>query len=196
LKRESDNLNVNPFRLTTQYEEFRNILPSTINYQETGKDEINSQSKQSNEIKASKKETKEENVKLPSSFADRYSDEIASTSKIKQYQLFGSKFKTELLKEAKELQHQHKQELQEAEKIERIVTNVSDMITEFVYLLQSQTDSVDNIHDAAVYATEYVKDADVELQKTIDRSKSHSRNMVVLIIVLSFLLLILDYFTP
>ena len=73
---------------------------------------------------------------LPSYFASRYEDEIASTSKISEYKSLGEKYKSILLKEAKELQIRFSKDLQVANKMESTVNSISTMLTEFVEIIQ------------------------------------------------------------
>ena len=70
------------------------------------------------------------------------------------------------------------------------------MLSEFSHLLQSQSEIVDDVHSAAVYATDHVKQTDDELLLTIERSQSHTRNMAILTIGLAVLLLLLDLLSP
>lgn len=133
---------------------------------------------------------------IQASFAERYEGEIASQSKINQYAKLGAKYKSILLKEAKDLQIRFSKDMQEVNKMETTVNNISSMLTEFTRILQSQSDLVAEVHEAAQDATEHVQLTDDQLLLTLERSQSHSRNMVILTVGLGLLLLILDFVTP
>lgn len=149
-------------------------------------------------LSATKKQqvTREEPKPLPLYFADRYQDEIASTAKIGEYKALGEKYKSILLKEAKELQVRFSKDLQVANNMESTVNGISTMLTEFVSIIQAQSDIVEDVHQAAVDTTDQVKLADDELMLTLERSQSHSRNMAFLTVGLGLLLLLLDWVTP
>lgn len=132
---------------------------------------------------------------LTQSFVDRYEAEIAPPSRLKEYKSIASKHKDILLKESKDLQVQYSEDLKEAHKMEHTVGHISRLLMEFVQILQTQRDSVDDVHVAGKQATDLVNDTDSELQLTIERSESHSRTMVILTVGFAIFLLILDFVT-
>jgi hypothetical protein len=132
---------------------------------------------------------------LTQSFVDRYEAEIAPPTRLKEYKSIATKHKEILLKESKDLQVQYSEDLKEAHKMEHTVGHISRLLMEFVQILQTQRDSVDDVHVAGKQATDLVKDTDSELQLTIERSESHSRTMVILTVGLAILLLLLDFVT-
>jgi len=133
---------------------------------------------------------------LTQSFVDRYEAEIAPPVRLKEYQAIARKHKEVLLRESKDLQSQYSDDLKQAHKMESTVGHISRLLTEFVQILQTQRDSVDEVHTAGKQATDLVKDTDHELQLTIERSESHSRTMTLLAVGLALLLLLLDWVTP
>ena len=154
------------------------------------------------------KARKEENDLLPSrskkiilppinqSFVDRYESEIAPPKQLKEYHELGIKHKKILLKESQTLRVQYSSDLLEATKMEKTVQHVSNMLIEFVNILQGQRDNVDDVNSCGKATLEFVKDTDGELALTIQRSESHSKSMMFLTVGLAFLLLLLDYITP
>jgi ABC-type Na+ efflux pump permease subunit len=133
---------------------------------------------------------------LPQSFVDRYESEVAPPAKLKEYQSIASKHKSILLKESKMLQAQYSEDLREAHKMEITVTQISSYLAEFVQILHSQRDAVEDIHSASKTATQHVKQTDSELTTTIERTESHQRSIVILVVGLALLLLLLDFVTP
>eukprot|EP00600_Ochromonadales_sp_CCMP1393_P004357 CAMPEP_0174991832 /NCGR_PEP_ID=MMETSP0004_2-20121128/22146_1 /TAXON_ID=420556 /ORGANISM="Ochromonas sp., Strain CCMP1393" /LENGTH=288 /DNA_ID=CAMNT_0016245695 /DNA_START=179 /DNA_END=1048 /DNA_ORIENTATION=- len=127
------------------------------------------------------------------SFAQRYIDEIAPISKLKEYTDVATKHKEALLREAKILKVQFSDDMQQSQRMERTVSNISSLVGEFVHMLEQQSEVVETVCEVSVDATEAVKATDVELQLTIDRSQSHQWNMVGFIVGMAFLLLLLDY---
>lgn len=133
---------------------------------------------------------------LDSNFASRYEDEIASTTKLKEYKALGTKHKDILMKEAHTLQTKYNEDIVLAKQIESTVTNISTCLNEFTNILRGQTGLVDELYETALDATDFVNQADKELQLTIKRSTSHSRNISFLAVGLAVLLLLLDFLTP
>jgi hypothetical protein len=70
------------------------------------------------------------------------------------------------------------------------------MMAEFAQLVESQSEGVEDIHTAGKEATRQVTSTALELQLTLDRSRSHEWSMTIFILLLSFLLLALDAITP
>ena len=134
--------------------------------------------------------------KLSKSFADRYEDEIAPQSKLKEYKQLTEKHKLICEKDTKKLQEKFSEDMQETSKMETAVEQISYLLTEFVNILQAQSEQVKDLEGTGKVATEHVLDTDKELILTIKRSTSHQRNMVFLYVGLALLLLILDYITP
>ena len=130
------------------------------------------------------------------SFVSRYEDEIASAAKIKEYKAIGTKHKESLMKEAYHMQTKFKNDIVEAKQVEQTVEGISNMLTQFTQILRGQTGLVDELYETALDATDFVSQADKELQLTIKRSTSHSRNIMFLALGLAVLLLLLDFITP
>lgn len=130
------------------------------------------------------------------SFVDRYESEIAPPKQLKEYHELGLKHKKILLKESQTLRVQYSSDLLEASKMEKTVQHVSNMLIDFVNILQGQRDNVDDVNSCGKATLEFVKDTDGELALTIQRSESHSKSMMFLTVGLAFLLLLLDYITP
>ena len=130
------------------------------------------------------------------SFVDRYESEIAPPKQLKEYHELGLKHKKILLKESQTLRVQYSSDLLEATKMEKTVQHVSNMLIEFVNILQGQRDNVDDVNSCGKATLEFVKDTDTELNLTIQRSESHSKSMMFLTLGLALLLLLLDYITP
>jgi hypothetical protein len=158
-------------------------------------------------------------------FAQRYVDEIASRNKLREYDAIASKQKESLLREAKILkvwdhltclchvlslttriltlvipapaaQVKFSEDIQESQKMERTVNNISSMINEFVQLIESQSAMVDTIGEVSQDATESVKSTDAELLLTLERSQSHQWSMIMFIAGMALLLLLLDFLSP
>jgi Fe2+ transport system protein B len=161
-----------------------NIAPSSMSLSSSSIQATSSNSTQSKRLEKN------------SNIFDRYEGEIAPPAKLKQYQSIGDKYKQHLIKEAQELQAQYSEDIQHVQEVEESVERIASMLSEFVRILHIQTDQVEDIHDSSEEATESVKRSNRELQTTIDRSKSHQWNMVMLAISLAIMLLLLDWITP
>jgi Fe2+ transport system protein B len=141
--------------------------------------------------KANSPESRKEDI-----VSERYESEIASTSKMKEYSLVADKYKKLMLIESKELQRQYSEEVRQVRMVEETTERIANMLSEFVSILHNQTEMVDDIHQSSEEAIESVRRSNRELQSTIDRSRSHQWNMVILSTVLALLILLLDAFTP
>lgn len=127
---------------------------------------------------------------------DRYTSEIASVSKMKEYDNIALKQREALLQENKALREKFCEDVQEARKIERNVAVISQTIGEFLQILQSQSETVSDMHQAGKEATHQLKQVDENLDLTIKRTESHSKMMITIIGIMTALILLLDYFTP
>jgi len=134
--------------------------------------------------------------KLSKSFADRYEDEIAPQSKLREYKELTERHKVICEKDTKKMNAKFSEDIQETSKMETAVEQISYLLTEFVNILQAQSEQVKDLEGTGKVATEHVLDTDKELILTIQRSASHQRNMVFLTVGLAIMLLILDYITP
>lgn len=132
----------------------------------------------------------------PDSFAQRYMDEIAPTQKMREYNAIASRQKDELIKEAKLLKAKFSEEIQESQRMERTVNNISSMIGEFVQLIESQSAMVDTVAEVSMDTSASVKSADAELLLTLERSQSHQWSMLLFIVGMACLLLLLDFISP
>ena len=128
--------------------------------------------------------------------ADRYTSEIASVSKMKEYNGIALRQREALLQENKSLREKFSEDVQEARKIERSVAVISQTIGEFLQLLQSQSETVSEMHEAGKESTEQLKKVDENLDLTIKRTESHSKMMISIIGIMTVLILLLDYLTP
>lgn len=127
---------------------------------------------------------------------ERYSSEVATVSKLKEYDDVARKQKETLLKENQSLKVKFSQEVLEARQLEKTIVTVSHMISEFIQILHSQSESVQDIHGAGKDATAHVNQVNDELMLTIQRTQSHSSTMILIILSLTVMLIILDYLTP
>lgn len=133
---------------------------------------------------------------LDSDFVSRYEAEIASPKRIREYSDIASKHKESLLKETALLRTQFDSQLTVTEGMEHSIEAVSSMLSEFLQIIESQSDKILDIRDVSKEATESVTKASEELETTITRTQSFQVNMVILIVGLALLLLVLDYITP
>jgi len=129
-------------------------------------------------------------------FAQRYIDEIAPQSKMREYEAVAVKQKEVLVKEARQLKVRYSEDIQESQRMERTMNNITSMISEFVQLIESQTVYVDAIGEVSQDTTASVKSADAELLLTLERSQSHQWSMIGFILGMAFLLLVLDFLSP
>jgi hypothetical protein len=131
-----------------------------------------------------------------SKLADRYTSEIASVSKMKEYENVVSKQREALMKENRTLREKFSEDVLEARKLERNVSVISQTISEFLQILQGQSETVADMHQAGKVATEQLKQVEQNLELTITRTETHSKTMVSIIFVMTLLILLLDYFAP
>jgi hypothetical protein len=204
LQRERERYTKNPFFLLSAASNENNAenTASGTAIVECNKPPATSSNITNSSKKLSTKSSKDENLngtKVPvvtQSFVDRYESEIAPPARFKEYEAIALKHKDILLKESKALQAQYSEDMKEAFKMETTVNRISSYLSEFVQILQSQRDLVDDVHTASKVATQHVKQTDTELTTTIERTESHSRYMVILTVGLAIMLLILDFVTP
>jgi hypothetical protein len=130
------------------------------------------------------------------SFAQRYIDEIAPVSKLKEYNDIAVKHKEVLFKEAKILKARFSDDMLESHKMERTVMDISSMLSEFSNLIESQSGIVDTIGEVSKDATESAQHTDKELLLTLQRTQSHQWTMIIFILGMSILLLFLDVISP
>jgi hypothetical protein len=129
-------------------------------------------------------------------FAQRYIDEIAPPSKMKEYQAIADQQRSALMKETKNLQARFSEDMLLSLKLEQTVMGISQMVTEFATLLESQSPMVEDIGEVAKDVKASMKSADEELLVTLERTQSQNWNMIILVLTLSVLLLILHVVTP
>lgn len=135
-------------------------------------------------------------VSQSDTFAQRYIDEVAPRGKMLEYEAVAVKQKEVLVKEARLLKVRYSEDIQESQKMERTMNNITSMIGEFVQLVESQSVNVDTIGEVTKDTTASVKNADAELLLTLERSQSHQWSMIAFILGMAFLLLLLDALTP
>jgi hypothetical protein len=202
MRRQREDLDLNPYRLISTLHEKNRTDYNMLNKARAQRTEANTLDEEITNITsgtgtdANRVGASPAVKPISESFGERYTDEIASVSKLKEYEKMGTKYKSLLLKEAKQLQSKFKEEVVEANRMERTVEGITGMLSEFVQMIQTQSVLVEDVHDQAVDATGYVKQTDEELLLTLQRSQSHSRNMVFLCTILAVMLLALDYITP
>lgn len=148
------------------------------------------------EASASKPDAKGASEAQSDTFAQRYIDEIAPQSKMREYEAVAVKQKEVLVKEARQLKVRYSEDIQESQRMERTMNNITSMISEFVQLIESQTVYVDAIGEVSQDTTASVKSADAELLLTLERSQSHQWSMIGFILGMAFLLLVLDFLSP
>lgn len=129
-------------------------------------------------------------------FAQRYVDEIAPQSKMREYEAVALRQKEVLVREARQLKTRYSEDVQESHRMERTMNNITSMISEFVQLIESQTVYVDAIGEVSQDTTASVKSADAELLLTLERSQSHQWSMISFIWGMALLLLVLDFLSP
>lgn len=130
------------------------------------------------------------------SFAQRFVDDIAPPLKMREYERVATEQKDLLMKESQSLQRKFSHDMQQSHQIESTVMSLSSMVAEFANLIDSQSELVEGVGDAAKDTTHSVKLADQELLMTIERSHSYQWSMILLIFGASLLLLFLHIITP
>ena len=134
--------------------------------------------------------------KVDASFAQRFIDEIAPPSKMKEYEQVARKQKDILMKESQSLQKKFSDEIQQSQQLESTVMSISSLIADFTTMIESQSEVIGSVEEAAKDATTAVKATDEELLLTLERSQSYQWNMIFLIFALGCLLLLLHFITP
>ena len=129
-------------------------------------------------------------------FAQRYIDEIAPSSKLREYEAVAVRHKDALMREARILKVRFSDDMQESQRMERTVGGIASMISEFVQLVEAQSEQVDTVGEVSQDATQSVKSADAELLLTLERSQSHQWSMIMFVLGMALLLLLLDFVTP
>ena len=124
---------------------------------------------------------------------ERYESEITSISKMKEYKEIAKEQKESLFKENKNLKIKFSESLLETKKLEKSVSSVSNMISEFLQILQNQNETVVDMYSNTKDATDQIKQTENELILTIQRTKSHSNNLIGIILFFTVLLIFLDY---
>jgi hypothetical protein len=133
---------------------------------------------------------------VPPDFADRYVSEVASSSKLKEYDAIATSHRSKYLNETRDLRKKFSQEAEEALNIGRNISDISETFTEFLAILASQQEDVQEIHDAAKVAADEVGETERELALTLERSKSHNMTMISLYIILGLIVLFFDLISP
>ena len=154
------------------------------------------QSRAERQKEREKQEDEEEEEEARKRFAERYEGEVAKPAVLRQFDDIAARQKASLLKEASHLSQVFSQELALVTSAESTVESVAAMLGDFVALLSEQAEQVEEIAESGKATTEAVQHTAGQLQKTIDRTESHGRNMAFLAIGLALLLLLLDWITP
>ena len=145
---------------------------------------------------ASSTKTESKSISANETFAQRYIDEIAPQSKMREYEAVAVKQKEVLVREARQLKVRYSEDIQESQRMERTMNNITSMISEFVQLIESQTVYVDAIGEVSQDTTASVKSADAELLLTLERTQSHQWSMISFIVGMALLLLLIDFLSP
>jgi len=132
---------------------------------------------------------------LSTNFANRYGDEVAPVKKLREYERLASKHKAALFKETKDLRAKFSEEYNDTMKMEETVGLISNLLGDFVRILQSQEVFVEEVASHGKSATDQVEQAEEELIKTIQRSATSQRNMAIVTVGLALFLLLLDFLT-
>ena len=140
--------------------------------------------------------TESKGISANETFAQRYIDEIAPQSKMREYEAVAVKQKEVLVREARQLKVRYSEDIQESQRMERTMNNITSMISEFVQLIESQTLYVDAIGEVSQDTTASVKSADAELLLTLERTQSHQWSMISFIVGMALLLLLIDFLSP
>ena len=145
---------------------------------------------------ASNTKAESKSITTIETFAQRYIDEIAPQSKMREYEAVAVKQKEVLVREARQLKVRYSEDIQESQRMERTMNNITSMISEFVQLIESQTLYVDAIGEVSQDTTASVKSADAELLLTLERTQSHQWSMISFIVGMALLLLLIDFLSP
>ena len=131
---------------------------------------------------------------LPTKIIEKYNSNISvQNNSIQKYNEVSSVLKQKLMATKKSLKTKFSEDLEIAFDTENTVMKVSNLMNEFVNMLKIQSEQIQDVNTDAEIVKDHVEDADRELILTIQRSKSYQRNMIILVLGLSFLLLFLDW---
>lgn len=133
---------------------------------------------------------------LPSNFSERYVTDVASSTKIEEYNHIVETQRQQLFAEAVSLREKFSEEAQQAERVGEHVAAISSALGDFLEILAVQTDDIEDINTAAEGTHDHVKVAETELITTVERSKSSNLSMAVFLFGMALLLLLIDFFTP
>jgi len=131
--------------------------------------------------------------RINKAFLEKLDKAAAPSHQIEKYNALAEKHKKVLMKEAKGMQTKFSEELVQAHQMESSISQIGSMLTEFVSILQDQSELVGDVHEDAKQTTETVKGSGGELQLTIERSENSGKSIILLSIGLGILLLLLDY---
>ena len=127
---------------------------------------------------------------------ERYSNEVASVSRMKEYELLATRQREVLFNENKNLREKFSEDVQEAISLEKNISKISSMISEFLQILQTQSETVQDVHSAGRDANNQVEQTEEELALTIKRTESYTNTIFLMLAVFTVLLLLLDYLSP
>lgn len=185
--------NVSPIRLTTNSSSNFNNKDEYLGKHDALIPELNLSSNSNNN---STSDTAPSSSVVKTGFSSRYVDEIASQGKMNEYKSIAAKHKASLMKEAKVLQERFNDDIAESIRMENEVNNISKLLSQFVTMIESQSEIVSDVNEYSKQSTATVKQAGEQLQLTLDRTQSHQWSMVFLILGFAILLLALDFLTP
>lgn len=132
---------------------------------------------------------------LPIKVIEKYNNNVSSQSQgnVEKYNEESSRLKQKLMATSKSIKNKFSEDLEMAFDTENTVMKISNLMNEFVNMLKIQSEQIQDVSTDAVLVKDHVEDADNELILTIQRSKSYQRNMIILVLGLSFILLFLDW---
>lgn len=134
---------------------------------------------------------------LAVNFVDRYTSEIlVKPSQEKKLAEIAKSHKAKFMKESQYLSQRFSQELEETEKMEQNVIKVTELIGRFAQILSVQSEQVEEMHDSTAVTTTFVKETEAELMVTVQRTETGQQYMSIVIVVLAFVLLFLDFVSP
>ena len=185
MKSERNKFAVSPYRLLSKHSFGNNVTSTEATIVTESKS--NTKSNVTTVIKS---------VKLDDAFVQRYEAEIAAPNKMEEYNSIALKHKQQLFQESTQLHRSFNSKQKQLQSMESNVEDIHVMLNKFLTIIESQSEQLVDIHDVSKEATASVVSVNKELNVTIERNQSYQYNMVMLIVILSFLLLILDYITP
>lgn len=180
MKKERETFTLNPFKLLTGHLITR--IP----------EQISEEKSVAKDVPRAKKDV----LTIPAEFAERFSSEVVRPQQQKKLAEIASVHKSKFMKESQYLRQRFSKELEETEKMEQNVSQVTRLTSRLAQILAVQSEQVGEMHGKTASATNIVKQTEEELLLAVRRSESSQTYMSLLIVGLALLLLVIDYFTP